>query len=198
MCHVFVLFLHTVQNGNRDVSFDILGTDIWAANTMDSHGYVSVGCVLCGWIVAIISKKHLWQVPMWVKTLSCVWLNYTPNTTLAWQKERRKVRDDRLLWQQLRCSFWPRWHRWALSDDATPGNFPGMHAESKNEFTINRIHIHVDQTGSLKHDCCYVLHPVLLPVAVVGAQAGTCSRRSSTSAISTGNTWEERQSTCRT
>ncbi|XP_041816713.1 CBP80/20-dependent translation initiation factor isoform X3 [Chelmon rostratus] len=27
-----------VQNGNRDGSFDILGTDIWAANTMDSHG----------------------------------------------------------------------------------------------------------------------------------------------------------------
>ncbi|XP_043952417.1 CBP80/20-dependent translation initiation factor isoform X2 [Gambusia affinis] len=26
------------KNGNRDVSFDILGTDIWAANTMDSHG----------------------------------------------------------------------------------------------------------------------------------------------------------------
>ncbi|XP_027881507.1 CBP80/20-dependent translation initiation factor isoform X1 [Xiphophorus couchianus] len=26
------------NNGNRDVSFDILGTDIWAANTMDSHG----------------------------------------------------------------------------------------------------------------------------------------------------------------
>uniref|UniRef100_A0AAR2JGA4 CBP80/20-dependent translation initiation factor n=1 Tax=Pygocentrus nattereri TaxID=42514 RepID=A0AAR2JGA4_PYGNA len=25
-------------NGNRDGSFDILGTDIWAANTMDSHG----------------------------------------------------------------------------------------------------------------------------------------------------------------
>ncbi|XP_064798093.1 CBP80/20-dependent translation initiation factor-like isoform X3 [Oncorhynchus masou masou] len=29
-----------VQNGNREGSFDILGTDIWAANTMDSHGYV--------------------------------------------------------------------------------------------------------------------------------------------------------------
>ncbi|KAL0965876.1 hypothetical protein UPYG_G00287000 [Umbra pygmaea] len=28
------------QNGNREGSFDILGTDIWAANTMDSHGYV--------------------------------------------------------------------------------------------------------------------------------------------------------------
>nr|XP_023839094.1 CBP80/20-dependent translation initiation factor isoform X4 [Salvelinus alpinus] len=27
-----------VQNGNREGSFDILGTDIWAANTMDSHG----------------------------------------------------------------------------------------------------------------------------------------------------------------
>ncbi|XP_040013634.1 CBP80/20-dependent translation initiation factor isoform X2 [Xiphias gladius] len=26
------------KNGNRDGSFDILGTDIWAANTMDSHG----------------------------------------------------------------------------------------------------------------------------------------------------------------
>uniref|UniRef100_A0A096LVJ2 Cap binding complex dependent translation initiation factor n=1 Tax=Poecilia formosa TaxID=48698 RepID=A0A096LVJ2_POEFO len=26
------------RNGNRDVAFDILGTDIWAANTMDSHG----------------------------------------------------------------------------------------------------------------------------------------------------------------
>ncbi|XP_007558992.1 CBP80/20-dependent translation initiation factor isoform X1 [Poecilia formosa] len=26
------------KNGNRDVAFDILGTDIWAANTMDSHG----------------------------------------------------------------------------------------------------------------------------------------------------------------
>uniref|UniRef100_A0A3Q3FWX4 CBP80/20-dependent translation initiation factor n=1 Tax=Labrus bergylta TaxID=56723 RepID=A0A3Q3FWX4_9LABR len=26
------------QNGNREGSFDILGTDIWAANTMDSHG----------------------------------------------------------------------------------------------------------------------------------------------------------------
>ncbi|XP_067114446.1 CBP80/20-dependent translation initiation factor isoform X1 [Osmerus mordax] len=27
-----------LQNGNREGSFDILGTDIWAANTMDSHG----------------------------------------------------------------------------------------------------------------------------------------------------------------
>ncbi|XP_071245119.1 CBP80/20-dependent translation initiation factor [Salvelinus alpinus] len=27
-----------VQNGNREGAFDILGTDIWAANTMDSHG----------------------------------------------------------------------------------------------------------------------------------------------------------------
>ncbi|XP_070296646.1 CBP80/20-dependent translation initiation factor [Salvelinus sp. IW2-2015] len=26
------------KNGNREGSFDILGTDIWAANTMDSHG----------------------------------------------------------------------------------------------------------------------------------------------------------------
>uniref|UniRef100_A0A3P9PUV6 Cap binding complex dependent translation initiation factor n=1 Tax=Poecilia reticulata TaxID=8081 RepID=A0A3P9PUV6_POERE len=26
------------KNDNRDVAFDILGTDIWAANTMDSHG----------------------------------------------------------------------------------------------------------------------------------------------------------------
>ncbi|XP_076844968.1 CBP80/20-dependent translation initiation factor [Brachyhypopomus gauderio] len=26
------------KNGNRDGSFDILGTDIWAANTADSHG----------------------------------------------------------------------------------------------------------------------------------------------------------------
>ena len=26
------------QNGNREGSLDILGTDIWAANTMDSHG----------------------------------------------------------------------------------------------------------------------------------------------------------------
>nr|XP_046225401.1 CBP80/20-dependent translation initiation factor-like isoform X6 [Oncorhynchus gorbuscha] len=31
---------HISQNGNREGSFDILGTDIWAANTMDSHGYV--------------------------------------------------------------------------------------------------------------------------------------------------------------
>nr|XP_046225402.1 CBP80/20-dependent translation initiation factor-like isoform X7 [Oncorhynchus gorbuscha] len=29
---------HISQNGNREGSFDILGTDIWAANTMDSHG----------------------------------------------------------------------------------------------------------------------------------------------------------------
>ncbi|XP_047185424.1 CBP80/20-dependent translation initiation factor isoform X5 [Scophthalmus maximus] len=31
-------FKAPAMNGNRDVSFDILGTDIWAANTMDSHG----------------------------------------------------------------------------------------------------------------------------------------------------------------
>ncbi|KAM4719480.1 CBP80/20-dependent translation initiation factor isoform 2-T2 [Anableps anableps] len=31
-------FKGSPKNGNRDVSFDILGTDIWAANTMDSHG----------------------------------------------------------------------------------------------------------------------------------------------------------------
>ncbi|XP_063334444.1 CBP80/20-dependent translation initiation factor isoform X1 [Pelmatolapia mariae] len=28
----------SAKNGNREGSFDILGTDIWAANTMDSHG----------------------------------------------------------------------------------------------------------------------------------------------------------------
>ncbi|XP_035382920.1 CBP80/20-dependent translation initiation factor isoform X2 [Electrophorus electricus] len=32
------LFCAPSKNGNRDGSFDILGTDIWAANTMDSHG----------------------------------------------------------------------------------------------------------------------------------------------------------------
>ncbi|XP_015231886.1 PREDICTED: CBP80/20-dependent translation initiation factor isoform X2 [Cyprinodon variegatus] len=31
-------FKGSPKNGNRDVSFDILGTDIWAANTMDSRG----------------------------------------------------------------------------------------------------------------------------------------------------------------
>ncbi|XP_035524360.1 CBP80/20-dependent translation initiation factor isoform X3 [Morone saxatilis] len=31
-------FKGPAKNGNRDGSFDILGTDIWAANTMDSHG----------------------------------------------------------------------------------------------------------------------------------------------------------------
>uniref|UniRef100_A0A1A7XD29 CBP80/20-dependent translation initiation factor n=1 Tax=Iconisemion striatum TaxID=60296 RepID=A0A1A7XD29_9TELE len=31
-------FKGPAKNGNRDVSFDILGTDIWAANTMDSRG----------------------------------------------------------------------------------------------------------------------------------------------------------------
>ncbi|XP_041825795.1 CBP80/20-dependent translation initiation factor isoform X2 [Melanotaenia boesemani] len=31
-------FKGSAKNGNRDGSFDILGTDIWAANTMDSHG----------------------------------------------------------------------------------------------------------------------------------------------------------------
>ncbi|KAK2819255.1 hypothetical protein Q5P01_024816 [Channa striata] len=31
-------FKGPAKNGNRDASFDILGTDIWAANTMDSHG----------------------------------------------------------------------------------------------------------------------------------------------------------------
>lgn len=31
-------FTGPAKNGNRDGSFDILGTDIWAANTMDSHG----------------------------------------------------------------------------------------------------------------------------------------------------------------
>ncbi|KAM8873144.1 CBP80/20-dependent translation initiation factor isoform 1-T1 [Synchiropus picturatus] len=31
-------FKGPAKNGNRDVSFDILGTDIWAANTMDSLG----------------------------------------------------------------------------------------------------------------------------------------------------------------
>ncbi|XP_044029635.1 CBP80/20-dependent translation initiation factor isoform X1 [Siniperca chuatsi] len=31
-------FIGPAKNGNRDGSFDILGTDIWAANTMDSHG----------------------------------------------------------------------------------------------------------------------------------------------------------------
>uniref|UniRef100_A0A1A8HL21 Thyroid hormone receptor associated protein 3b n=1 Tax=Nothobranchius korthausae TaxID=1143690 RepID=A0A1A8HL21_9TELE len=31
-------FKGPAKNGNRDVSFDILGTDIWAANTMDSCG----------------------------------------------------------------------------------------------------------------------------------------------------------------
>ncbi|XP_070408467.1 CBP80/20-dependent translation initiation factor isoform X2 [Nothobranchius furzeri] len=31
-------FKGPAMNGNRDVSFDILGTDIWAANTMDSCG----------------------------------------------------------------------------------------------------------------------------------------------------------------
>ncbi|MGH0161189.1 UNVERIFIED_CONTAM: hypothetical protein FKN15_056355 [Acipenser sinensis] len=29
------------QNGNRENSFDILGTDIWAANTFESHGSAS-------------------------------------------------------------------------------------------------------------------------------------------------------------
>nr|XP_046225397.1 CBP80/20-dependent translation initiation factor-like isoform X2 [Oncorhynchus gorbuscha] len=33
-------FRGPAKNGNREGSFDILGTDIWAANTMDSHGYV--------------------------------------------------------------------------------------------------------------------------------------------------------------
>ncbi|XP_055369374.1 CBP80/20-dependent translation initiation factor isoform X7 [Betta splendens] len=33
-------FQGPAKNGNRDGSFDILGTDIWAANTMDSRGYV--------------------------------------------------------------------------------------------------------------------------------------------------------------
>ncbi|XP_026153885.1 CBP80/20-dependent translation initiation factor isoform X2 [Mastacembelus armatus] len=31
-------FKGPAKNGNRDGCFDILGTDIWAANTMDSHG----------------------------------------------------------------------------------------------------------------------------------------------------------------
>lgn len=31
-------FKGPAKNGNRDGTFDILGTDIWAANTMDSHG----------------------------------------------------------------------------------------------------------------------------------------------------------------
>ncbi|KAM3850479.1 uncharacterized protein ACN63O_019618 [Diretmus argenteus] len=31
-------FKGPAKNGNRDGSLDILGTDIWAANTMDSHG----------------------------------------------------------------------------------------------------------------------------------------------------------------
>ncbi|XP_041090535.1 CBP80/20-dependent translation initiation factor-like isoform X2 [Polyodon spathula] len=31
-------FRTTGKNGNRDDSFDILGTDIWAANTFESHG----------------------------------------------------------------------------------------------------------------------------------------------------------------
>ncbi|XP_042183881.1 CBP80/20-dependent translation initiation factor [Oncorhynchus tshawytscha] len=31
-------FRGPAKNGNREGSFDILGTDIWAANTMDSHG----------------------------------------------------------------------------------------------------------------------------------------------------------------
>ncbi|KAM9735740.1 CBP80/20-dependent translation initiation factor isoform 1-T3 [Menidia menidia] len=31
-------FKAPAKNGNRDGSLDILGTDIWAANTMDSHG----------------------------------------------------------------------------------------------------------------------------------------------------------------
>nr|XP_020498670.1 CBP80/20-dependent translation initiation factor [Labrus bergylta] len=31
-------FKGPAKNGNREGSFDILGTDIWAANTMDSHG----------------------------------------------------------------------------------------------------------------------------------------------------------------
>ncbi|XP_067339893.1 CBP80/20-dependent translation initiation factor isoform X1 [Channa argus] len=31
-------FKGPAKNGNRDASFDILGTDIWAANTMDSRG----------------------------------------------------------------------------------------------------------------------------------------------------------------
>ncbi|XP_053196371.1 CBP80/20-dependent translation initiation factor isoform X2 [Scomber japonicus] len=31
-------FKGPAKNGNRDGSFDILGTDIWAANTMDSYG----------------------------------------------------------------------------------------------------------------------------------------------------------------
>ncbi|KAJ8286628.1 hypothetical protein GJAV_G00041320 [Gymnothorax javanicus] len=31
-------FRGPAKNGNRESSFDILGTDIWAANTLDSHG----------------------------------------------------------------------------------------------------------------------------------------------------------------
>ncbi|KAJ8261422.1 hypothetical protein COCON_G00171450 [Conger conger] len=31
-------FRGPAKNGNREGSFDILGTDIWAANTLDSHG----------------------------------------------------------------------------------------------------------------------------------------------------------------
>ncbi|XP_061149358.1 CBP80/20-dependent translation initiation factor isoform X1 [Syngnathus typhle] len=31
-------FKGSTKNGNKDVAFDILGTDIWAANTMDSRG----------------------------------------------------------------------------------------------------------------------------------------------------------------
>ncbi|MBN3300311.1 CTIF factor, partial [Amia calva] len=31
-------FRGPAKNGNREASFDILGTDIWAANTMESHG----------------------------------------------------------------------------------------------------------------------------------------------------------------
>ncbi|KAG7477090.1 hypothetical protein MATL_G00090390 [Megalops atlanticus] len=31
-------FRGQAKNGNREGSFDILGTDIWAANTLDSHG----------------------------------------------------------------------------------------------------------------------------------------------------------------
>lgn len=52
-----------VQNGNREGSFDILGTDIWAANTMDSRGGV-------GWDVqpdkldfSHFHRKHLRGTP---------------------------------------------------------------------------------------------------------------------------------------